>query len=244
MDAASRRRCEQVSAAIAIVGARVARAVHSSPSRRTNHALRPLPPLCTHATFTLCTYTRIVHSSAPRSDPFLSRAHHEHTNVWLVKIRRVPEGQPRRAGPNVWRRDECVGPRARCTLRTRARPFHGSPLRRSSSVTRPTPHTTSSLAAVSLVALCIMAVLFVSELVYWRTMRVEDHIIVDKSIADRDFEIALDLTFHARELARANTHTHTRTQRPPRARSHLMPPPPPPLPPSPFSPQCRAVRRR
>ena len=46
-----------------------------------------------------------------------------------------------------------------------------------------------------------MAVLFVSELVYWRTMRVEDHIIVDKSIADRDFEIALDLTFHTRTFS-------------------------------------------
>ena len=43
----------------------------------------------------------------------------------------------------------------------------------------------------------IMAALFVSELVYYRTRRVEDHIVVDKSLADRDFDLELDVLFPA-----------------------------------------------
>jgi hypothetical protein len=42
-----------------------------------------------------------------------------------------------------------------------------------------------------------MAVLFVSETVYWRTTRVEDHIVVDKSLAERDFDVDVDVTFPA-----------------------------------------------
>jgi hypothetical protein len=56
---------------------------------------------------------------------------------------------------------------------------------------------TASGGLLSLVALLIMAALFVSELVYWRTTRVEDHIVVDKSLGDRDVDIDLDMHFHA-----------------------------------------------
>ena len=42
-----------------------------------------------------------------------------------------------------------------------------------------------------------MVVLFISEVVFWRTQRVEDHIVVDKSLAERDFDIELDVYFPA-----------------------------------------------
>jgi hypothetical protein len=56
---------------------------------------------------------------------------------------------------------------------------------------------TTSGGLLSLIALAIMGMLFVSELVYWRTTRVEDHIVVDKSLGDRDVDIELELHFHA-----------------------------------------------
>ena len=40
-----------------------------------------------------------------------------------------------------------------------------------------------------------MVVLFISEVVFWRTRRVEDHIVVDKSLADRDFDVDMDVYF-------------------------------------------------
>lgn len=52
-------------------------------------------------------------------------------------------------------------------------------------------------ATISVAAGLVMLLLFVSELVYWRTVRVEDHLVVDRSQADRDFDIELDVTFHA-----------------------------------------------
>ena len=42
-----------------------------------------------------------------------------------------------------------------------------------------------------------MVLLFISEFMYWRTLRVEDHIVVDKSLADRDFNLDVDVLFHA-----------------------------------------------
>jgi hypothetical protein len=42
-----------------------------------------------------------------------------------------------------------------------------------------------------------MVVLFFSEVIYWRTPRFEDHIVVDKSLADRDFDVDVDVFFHA-----------------------------------------------
>ena len=56
---------------------------------------------------------------------------------------------------------------------------------------------TASGGLLSLASLAIMALLFLSELVYWRTTRVEDHILVDKSLGERDVDIALELHFHA-----------------------------------------------
>lgn len=52
------------------------------------------------------------------------------------------------------------------------------------------------MSAVSLAAAVIMLLLFVSEVVYWRSVRVEDHLVVDRSMSDRDFDISLDVTFH------------------------------------------------
>ena len=42
-----------------------------------------------------------------------------------------------------------------------------------------------------------MLLLTISEVSYWRTTRVEDHLFVDKMQADRDFNIVLDFSFHA-----------------------------------------------
>lgn len=52
-------------------------------------------------------------------------------------------------------------------------------------------------ATVSLVAATCMLLLTISEVSYWRTTRVEDHLFVDKMQADRDFNIVLDFSFHA-----------------------------------------------
>jgi hypothetical protein len=50
---------------------------------------------------------------------------------------------------------------------------------------------------VSLVSTVIMALLFLSEASYYLTTRVEDHVLVDSSQADREFDIQLDILFHA-----------------------------------------------
>ena len=42
-----------------------------------------------------------------------------------------------------------------------------------------------------------MLLLTISEVSYWRTTRVDDHLVVDKMQADRDFNIVLDFSFHA-----------------------------------------------
>ena len=52
-------------------------------------------------------------------------------------------------------------------------------------------------ATISLASLTVMVILFISELVYWRSTRVEDHILVDKSLGDRQVEIEIELHFHA-----------------------------------------------
>jgi hypothetical protein len=61
---------------------------------------------------------------------------------------------------------------------------------------------TLSGATISLTAIVIMGVLFISELVYWRTTRTEDHIVVDKSLGDRDVDIDIDLHFHQLQCSR------------------------------------------
>ena len=62
---------------------------------------------------------------------------------------------------------------------------------------------TLSGATISLFSLVICLVLFCSEFVYWRTVRTEDHIVVDKSLGDRDVDIALELHFHQLPCSRA-----------------------------------------
>ena len=42
-----------------------------------------------------------------------------------------------------------------------------------------------------------MLLLFISELAFWRTTRVENHLLVDGSQADREFDISLDISFPA-----------------------------------------------
>lgn len=61
---------------------------------------------------------------------------------------------------------------------------------------------TLSGATISLTAIVIMSVLFISELVYWRTTRTEDHIVVDKSLGERDVDIDIDLHFHQLQCSR------------------------------------------
>lgn len=51
--------------------------------------------------------------------------------------------------------------------------------------------------AVSLIAGAFMLLLFISEVRYWRSLRVEDHLLVDTSQGDREFDIAMDIEFHA-----------------------------------------------
>ena len=91
---------------------------------------------------------------------------------------------------------------------------------------------TASGGLLSLVALALMAALFVSELVYWRTTRVEDHIVVDKSLGDRDVDIDLELHFHALACsgAQAKGRGGWRPGVPPPAPAPLTAPPPSPSP--------------
>ena len=51
-------------------------------------------------------------------------------------------------------------------------------------------------ATISLLAGVVMALLFVSELVYWRKVVVVDHILVDKTLGDRNVDVSLDIQFH------------------------------------------------
>ena len=55
---------------------------------------------------------------------------------------------------------------------------------------------TKAGASISLLAGAIMVVLFFSELVYWRTIRTVDHIMVDKSLGERTVDISIDIHFH------------------------------------------------
>ena len=55
---------------------------------------------------------------------------------------------------------------------------------------------TISGATISLCSAVIMMILFISEFVYWRTVRTEDHLVVDKSLGDRDIDINLSIYFH------------------------------------------------
>ena len=93
---------------------------------------------------------------------------------------------------------------------------------------------TASGGLLSLVALLIMAALFVSELVYWRTTRVEDHLVVDKSLGDRDVDIDLDMHFHALACSGA-WGGRPAAGGPPAPLGHPLPTPPHP-PASPLSP--------
>ena len=50
--------------------------------------------------------------------------------------------------------------------------------------------------AVSLIAIVCMFILTLNEIVLWRTIRVEDHLLVDSSQGERDIDISIDMTFH------------------------------------------------
>jgi len=52
-------------------------------------------------------------------------------------------------------------------------------------------------AALTLISLLVMAVLFIGEVVFWRTTRVENHLLVDSGQGSREFDITMDVTFHA-----------------------------------------------
>jgi hypothetical protein len=51
-------------------------------------------------------------------------------------------------------------------------------------------------ATISVLAGAVMAVLFFSELMYWRKVLVVDHIMVDKTLGDRNVDISVDIQFH------------------------------------------------
>ena len=85
---------------------------------------------------------------------------------------------------------------------------------------------TTAGASISLVAAVIMVLLFFSELVYWRTTRIEDHILVDKTLGDRDVDIDLELHFHA--LSCSGAPGCGRAAPPERAQCLLTPPLPRP----------------
>jgi hypothetical protein len=101
--------------------------------------------------------------------------------------------------------------------------------------------------AVSIAAGVLMLLLFISEVSFWRTVRVEDHLLVDASQGDREFDISMDITFHAltckgawRRRRRTRWRRGARARRPragghtPRARPLTLPPlPSPALPPFP-----------
>ncbi len=93
---------------------------------------------------------------------------------------------------------------------------------------------TASGGFLSLISLSIMGILFVSELVYWRTTRAEDHIVVDKSLGDRDVNIEMELHFHALGCNGARRLPLSRPFTPAQRTQILYPPPLLPLSPQPL----------
>ena len=91
-------------------------------------------------------------------------------------------------------------------------------------------------ASISLIAGAVMVILFFSELVYWRTIRKVDHIMVDKSLGERNVDISLDIHFHQLPCSGASGFICSACRSPPppprAAAPHPLPPlsPPPPLP--------------
>jgi hypothetical protein len=91
-------------------------------------------------------------------------------------------------------------------------------------------------ASISLLAGAVMVMLFFSELVYWRKVVVVDHVMVDKTLGDRNVDISIDIQFHQLGCGGAwrppPALPPPRLPHPPPALPpHPPPPPPPPKPP-------------
>lgn len=62
-------------------------------------------------------------------------------------------------------------------------------------------------AALTVLSLAVMAVLFIGEVIFWRTTRVENHLLVDSGQGSREFDISLDVTFHALSCREVNVNS-------------------------------------
>jgi hypothetical protein len=62
-------------------------------------------------------------------------------------------------------------------------------------------------AALTVLSLSVMAILFVGEVIFWRTTRVENHLLVDSGQGNREFDISLDVTFHALSCREVNVNS-------------------------------------